>query len=86
MEHQLHTLTEERQAILGQWANYLIQNGQDRFADVILHQLQDNSKIQTTLEKIIPIGINLKIPYVMEESVIREVKRNVLILKGVNHG
>jgi hypothetical protein len=45
---QLYRLTDERRASISSWAKYIATNG-DQYADVIIHQLFDNSKIQTSL-------------------------------------
>jgi hypothetical protein len=45
---QLYRLTDERRASISSWAKYVATDG-DQFADVIIHQLFDNFKIQTSL-------------------------------------
>lgn len=44
---QLSELTNERKALISAWAKYVGTDG-DQYADVIIHQLHDNSKLQTS--------------------------------------
>lgn len=49
---QLYKLSGERRRVLAVWACYISMTGGDTYADVIIHQLCDNSKIQTSLHVI----------------------------------
>ncbi|MBU1568583.1 MAG: hypothetical protein KJ630_23520 [Proteobacteria bacterium] len=46
---QLYDLTEERKISLSRWANYILPFANDKNADVVLHQLIDNTKTKTIL-------------------------------------
>lgn len=45
---QLYRLTDERRSAISAWANSVVTCG-DQYADVIVHQLHDDSKLQTSL-------------------------------------
>jgi hypothetical protein len=46
---QLHDLTEERERSILAWARNVIRDADDKFGDVIINQLKDNSYIRTSL-------------------------------------
>lgn len=45
---QIYELSDERRATISSWAKFVATDG-DPYADVIVYQLHDNSKIQTSL-------------------------------------
>ena len=49
---QLYELTKERKASIAVWAKYITNDTTDKFADVIIHQFKDESKIKTSLDKL----------------------------------
>lgn len=46
---QLFDLTEERKMSLLRWVKYILPSVNDKFADVSIHQLKDNSRITISL-------------------------------------
>ncbi len=48
---QLYRLTDERRSSISGWAKTIATDG-DQFADVVIHQLYDNSKMKTSLNLI----------------------------------
>jgi hypothetical protein len=49
---QLYELTDERRAAIAVWAKHITAKTTDKFADVIIHQFKDESKIRTSLDKL----------------------------------
>ena len=49
---QLFRLTEERTQVISEWASYISLDTDDRYADVIIHQLHNNSKLRTSLDQL----------------------------------
>jgi len=49
---QIYRLTDERKAAISEWAKYVATDG-DRYADVIIHQLYDNSKLKTSIDVLV---------------------------------
>lgn len=47
---QLYELTDERRSAIAVWASYITNDTTDKFADVIIHQFKDESKIKTNLD------------------------------------
>lgn len=46
---QLYQLTDERRTSLSRWARFVTHHFNDRFSDVRIHQLSDNSRIITSI-------------------------------------
>jgi len=46
---QLFQLTEERKEVLSRWARYILPLIDDKFADVVIHQLKYKSRLVTSL-------------------------------------
>lgn len=49
---QLFELTAEREQAIAKWAKYVSGLTGDKYADVIIHQSHDGSKIRTSLDKL----------------------------------
>ena len=49
---QLYELTDERKSAIATWAKYITNDTTDRYADVVIHQFKDESKIKTSLDKL----------------------------------
>ncbi len=47
---QLFRLTDDRKKALSAWGKYVSGTTGDKYADVIIHQLHDNSKMKTSLK------------------------------------
>ena len=49
---QLFEMTPEREQAIAQWSKYVSGLTGDRYADVVIHQFHDGSKIRTSLDKL----------------------------------
>ena len=47
---QLYNLTDKRRSSVSAWAKYISTYTNDKYADIIIHQLHDNSRIRTSLD------------------------------------
>lgn len=49
---QLFELTDERKESISGWASYISSDTNDRYADAIIHQFHDGSKMRTSLDQL----------------------------------
>jgi hypothetical protein len=49
---QLYNLTFERRESISAWASYISADTEDKYADVIIHQFHNGSKVNTSLNKL----------------------------------
>lgn len=65
---QLFRLTQERKAAICNWAKLVVSDKGDQYADTIIHQLFDNSKIRTSLNRLADECTAEKAPKIIKQS------------------
>lgn len=69
---QLYELTDERRSAIAVWANYITNDTTDKYADVIIHQFKDDSKMKTSLDALVKENIgDVKPVIVTQEELIK---------------
>jgi hypothetical protein len=65
---QLFILTDERKKDLSEWASYISSGTKDKYADVIIHQLNNNSKLRTSLDLLAEGFVGEREPVIVSQS------------------
>jgi hypothetical protein len=65
---QLYRLTAERKSSLSAWAKYMHGLSGDKYADVTIHQLYDDSKMRTSLDQLLAESAVDEDPVILKQS------------------
>jgi len=65
---QLYNLTLERRESISAWASYISADTEDKYADVIIHQFHNGSKVNTSLSKLADESAGDKKPVIVTQQ------------------
>ena len=59
---------DERKKALSAWAKYIYDFSSDNYADVIIHEFFNGSKLRTSLDKLVAVNDNDRDPVILFQS------------------